>query len=79
MDIYINTKGEIIIQHDYNYCYLQHIDSLFSSIFMEQSREDKRSFHIAGKAFLKTAPSLLTILGIVGLILGTLTPRLSPG
>ncbi len=40
------------------------------------SREKtKRSFHIAGKAFLKTAPSLLTILGIVGLILGTLTPE----
>jgi len=27
------------------------------------------------KAFMKTAPSLLTILGIVGLILGTLTPE----
>ena len=35
----------------------------------------KKSFLIAGKSFMKTAPSLLTILGIVGLILGTLTPE----
>ncbi len=40
------------------------------------SREKtKKSFLIAVKAFMKTAPSLLTILGIVGLILGTLTPE----
>ncbi len=34
-----------------------------------------KSFLIAGKSFMKTAPSLLAILGIVGLILGTLTPE----
>lgn len=34
-----------------------------------------KSFLIAGKVFLKMAPSLLTILGILGLILGILTPE----
>jgi len=34
-----------------------------------------KAFLIAGKAFMKNAPSLLTILGIVGLILGILTPE----
>ncbi|NCA99381.1 MAG: permease [Clostridia bacterium] len=33
------------------------------------------AFKIAGKALLKTAPSLLTVLGIVGLTLGLLTPE----
>lgn len=34
-----------------------------------------KAFLVAAKAFLKNAPSLLTILGIVGLILGILTPE----
>ncbi|MFA7099576.1 MAG: permease [Eubacteriales bacterium] len=39
-----------------------------------RSREKtKKAFKIAGKALLKTAPSLLTVLGIVGLTLGILT------
>ncbi|NCA99061.1 MAG: permease [Clostridia bacterium] len=33
------------------------------------------AFKIAGKALVKTAPSLLTVLGIVGLTLGLLTPE----
>lgn len=35
----------------------------------------KKAFKIAGKALLKTAPSLLAVLGIVGLTLGILTPE----
>lgn len=34
-----------------------------------------KAFKIAGKALLKTSPSLLTVLGIVGLTLGILTPE----
>lgn len=42
-----------------------------------KSREKtKKAFKIAGKALLKTAPSLLTVLGIVGLTLGILTPEI---
>lgn len=41
-----------------------------------KSREKtKKTFKIAGKALLKSAPSLLTVLGIVGLTLGILTPE----
>lgn len=41
-----------------------------------KSREKtKKAFKIAGKALLKSAPSLLTVLGIVGLTLGILTPE----
>ncbi len=41
-----------------------------------KSREKtKKAFKIAGKALFKTAPSLLTVLGIVGLTLGILTPE----
>jgi len=41
-----------------------------------KSREKtKKAFKIAGKALLKTAPSLLAVLGIVGLTLGILTPE----
>ncbi|MEA5031682.1 MAG: permease [Sphaerochaeta sp.] len=41
-----------------------------------KSREKTmKAFRIAGKAFAKTAPSLLTVLGIVGLTLGILTPE----
>jgi len=35
----------------------------------------KKALKIAGKALLKSAPALLTVLGIVGLTLGTLTPE----
>lgn len=43
---------------------------------MVKSKEKtKKAFKIAGKAFLKSAPSLLTVLGIVGLTLGILTPE----
>lgn len=35
-----------------------------------------QAFRIAGKSLFKMAPSLLTILGIVGLILGILTPEI---
>ncbi len=34
-----------------------------------------QAFMVAGKVLFKTAPSLLTILGIVGLTLGILTPE----
>ena len=41
-----------------------------------KSREKtKKAFKIAGKALLKSAPALLTVLGIVGLTLGILTPE----
>lgn len=41
-----------------------------------KSREKtKKAFLVAGKALLKSAPSLLTVLGIVGLTLGLLTPQ----
>jgi uncharacterized membrane protein YraQ (UPF0718 family) len=43
--------------------------------FWKSRQKTLKSFLIAGKAFLKMAPSLLTILGIVGLILGILTPE----
>jgi uncharacterized membrane protein YraQ (UPF0718 family) len=40
-----------------------------------KSREKtKKAFKVAGKALLKSAPSLLAVLGIVGLTLGVLTP-----
>lgn len=42
---------------------------------MKSKEKTKKAFKIAGKAFLKSAPSLLTVLGIVGLILGILTPE----
>jgi len=41
-----------------------------------KSREKtKKAFKVAGKSLLKTAPALLGMLGIVGLILGLLTPE----
>jgi len=41
-----------------------------------KSREKTiKALRIAGKAFSKSAPSLLTVLGIVGLTLGILTPE----
>ena len=42
-------------------------------ISLVKSREKtKKAMHVAGKAFLKTAPSLLVVLGIVGLTFGIL-------
>ena len=42
---------------------------------IKSKEKTKKAFKIAGKALLKTAPSLLTVLGIVGLTLGILTPE----
>ena len=42
---------------------------------VKNRKKTKQAFRIAGKALLKTAPSLLTVLGIVGLTLGILTPE----
>lgn len=54
------------------YCFLG-IGLILSLI---KSREKtKKAFKIAGKALLKSAPSLLAVLGIVGLTLGILTPE----
>ncbi len=42
---------------------------------IKSKEKSKKAFKVAGKALLKTAPSLLTVLGIVGLTLGILTPE----
>lgn len=42
---------------------------------IKSKEKTKKAFKIAGKALLNTAPSLLTVLGIVGLTLGILTPE----
>jgi uncharacterized membrane protein YraQ (UPF0718 family) len=42
---------------------------------LKSKEKTQKAFMIAGKAFLKSAPSLLTVLGIVGLTLGILTPE----
>lgn len=42
---------------------------------IKSKMKTKKAFKVAGKVFLKTAPSLLSVLGIVGLILGILTPE----
>ncbi len=47
---------------------------LIASI-IKSKEKSKKAFKVAGKALLKTAPSLLTVLGIVGLTLGILTPE----
>ncbi|MFP4363677.1 MAG: permease [Spirochaetia bacterium] len=47
---------------------------LIASIIKSREKT-KKACKVAGKAFLKTAPSLLAILGIVGLTLGILTPE----
>ncbi|NBK21139.1 MAG: permease [Spirochaetia bacterium] len=44
--------------------------------FVKSREKTLKAFKIAGKAFVKTAPSLLTVLGIVGLTLGILTPEI---
>jgi uncharacterized membrane protein YraQ (UPF0718 family) len=42
---------------------------------IKSKEKTKKAFKVAGKALLKSAPSLLTVLGIVGLTLGILTPE----
>lgn len=42
---------------------------------MKSREKTKKAFKVAGKALLKSAPSLLAVLGIVGLTLGILTPE----
>lgn len=42
---------------------------------MKSKQKTRQAFKVAGKALLKTAPSILTVLGVVGLTLGTLTPE----
>jgi len=42
---------------------------------IKSKEKSKKAFKVAGKALLKTAPSLLAVLGIIGLTLGTLTPE----
>lgn len=50
--------------------------SIFLLISFIKSKENtKKAFKIGGKALLKSAPSLLGVLGIVGLTLGVLTPQ----
>jgi uncharacterized membrane protein YraQ (UPF0718 family) len=43
--------------------------------FFKSKEKTKKAFKIAKKSFVKTAPSLLAVLGIVGLTLGVLTPE----
>lgn len=43
--------------------------------FIKSKEKTKAAFAVAGKALLKTAPSILTVLGIVGLTLSVLTPE----
>ena len=43
--------------------------------FFKSKEKTKKAFKIAKKSFMKTAPSLLAVLGIVGLTLGVLTPE----
>lgn len=47
---------------------------LIASI-IKSKEKSKKAFKVAGKALIKTAPSLLIVLGIVGLTLGILTPE----
>ena len=42
---------------------------------VKSKQKTKQAFRVAGKALLKTAPSLLTVLGIVGLTLRILSPE----
>jgi uncharacterized membrane protein YraQ (UPF0718 family) len=43
--------------------------------FVKSKDKTLKAFKVAAKALLKSAPSLLTVLGIVGLTLGILTPE----
>lgn len=47
---------------------------LVASLFKSKEKT-KKAFKIAARALLKTAPSLLAVLGIVGLTLGILNPE----
>jgi uncharacterized membrane protein YraQ (UPF0718 family) len=42
---------------------------------IKSKEKTKKAFKVAGKALVKTMPSLLAVLGIVGLTLGILTPE----
>jgi len=42
---------------------------------INSKEKSKKAFKVAGKSLLKSAPSLLAVLGIVGLTLGILTPE----
>lgn len=42
---------------------------------LKSKQKTRQALKVAGKALLKTATSILTVLGIVGLTLGTLTPE----
>lgn len=42
---------------------------------IKSKEKTKNAFKVAGKALFKSAPSLLSVLGIVGLTLGILTPE----
>ncbi len=42
--------------------------------YNKSKKKTKKAFIIAKNSFIKTAPTLLTVLGIVGLTLGILTP-----
>lgn len=42
---------------------------------INNKEKSKKAFKVAGKSLLKSAPSLLAVLGIVGLTLGILTPE----
>lgn len=43
--------------------------------FIKSKEKTKKAFKIGGRALLKSAPSLLAVLGIVGLTIGILTPE----
>ncbi len=42
---------------------------------IKSKEKTKKAFRVAGKALLKMTPSLLAIIGLVGLTLGVLTPE----
>ncbi len=42
---------------------------------VKDKKKTKKAFRVAGKGLMKSAPSLLGVLGIVGLTLGILTPE----
>ena len=44
--------------------------------FIKSKEKTKKAFIVARKALLKSAPSLLTVIGIVGLTLGILTTEM---
>mgnify|MGYP006426457109 CR=1 FL=1 len=42
---------------------------------IKSKKKTKKAFKVAKKAIIKTAPSILTVLGIVGLTMGALSPE----